>query len=339
MKTLRMLLVVGLLLAVSGSAMAIGLVYEEGPNVGQPFPGGGIHLKIQSYDVGSLYPNPFPGPGVGYSGLPAPFDAGGEAAGVVALDLMPHIPCTGAQSNGTYPGAAGIPFEEDTWAIFRVTEIDDAVTLARIWSPAGKGYELSGVVYGEQDIHLDGIDADNIRIGGVGMKMDMYSNVDGDFLAAAALGTAGRLPLGGFTFLSDGTLELSMYSLPGFINAAGVGAGEATQFESRFNLTTSTGDGLAFLEVSGGTSAFQFNSDTFAMPAPNSIILGGLGGFDLAADVSLAYNMTPAQLADWLVFNDDPALANITNVIPEPATMILFTLGAAGIAARLRRRK
>jgi len=328
-----------MVLAVSGTAGAITLIYEEGPNIGQWYGPGPVTIKLTNFDVGSLYPIGI-GP-TGYSGLPAPADGGGEAAGVAALDAAALITPPGALPLGPWmsPGGPGPgPGMEDTWGIGKITRIEDPA-LDAVWTTLGKGHELNMIFYAEQDIYVEtqGIGPDQ-RIDGVGLRVDVYRNPTGSFSALA--GTAGRGAANTYAGITGGVLELSMVSLPGYINIAGVGAGLATQFESRFNPVTTTGDGEAFVELIAGTNSYgQFNTDGWAMPAPNAAVLGGLG-FDLTADLRLQFDTSPNLLAgtDWLVTSDDPVKGNVL-LIPEPLTMMAVVLGIGGLGGYIRKRR
>ena len=323
-----------MVLAVSGTAGAITLIYEEGPNIGQWYGPGPVTIKLTNFDVGSLYPI-----GVaptGYSGLPAPADGGGEAAGVAALDGVDIVSPPGALALGTYPGLDG--FMEDTWGIGKITRIEDPA-LDAVWTTLGKGYELNVIFHSEQDIFVEtqGVGPDQ-RIDGVGLRVDVYSNPTGSFSAVG--GTALRGAGNTYPGITGGVLELSMLSLPGYINIAGVGAGLATQFESRFNPVTTTGDGEAFVELIAGTNSYaQFNTDGWAMPGPNAAALGGLG-FDLTADLRLQFDTSPNLLAgtDWLVTSDDPVKGTVL-LIPEPLTMMAVVLGIGGLGGYIRKRR
>ena len=307
----------------------ISLVYEQGPNIGQTY-SGPITIKVSDFEVGTLYP--MPGGPIGYSGLPG----AGEDGGVAALDAFGGPSPAGALPLGpwTSPGGPGPgPGLEDFWGIGKFNSIH-APAADNVWTPLGKGHELNILFWGGQDIHVEPMGAGDIRIGAVGMHIDVYSNPLNSFSALG--GTGARGPTNTYPNITNGVLELSMVALPGFINIPGVGAGLATAFESRFNFTSTTGDGEAFVELIPGTASYAtFNTDGFAMPASNAAALGP--GFDTTADFRVQFDTSPAQVADWLVTSDDPIKGNF--VIPEPSSLCLLGLGGLAVLRRRRQGK
>jgi hypothetical protein len=312
----------------------ISLVYEEGPLTGQGMAAGTeITIKLGNYDVGTQYP--VPTPTTGHSGMPFATDPAGVCAGAAAVDLIPGQVLTPNAIAGTY-----CPGIEDTWGIFKITRIEDPLGHS-VWTPAVKGHQLNVLFYGEQDIYVEMMDAANTRINGVGLHIDIYS---GPLLLDATPGPGGRNMVANTypTVNQEGqTLELSTYSLPGFINGVGIGAGLATEFESRFNFTSLKGEGDVFLEISGGASAFLFDGDLngvpdyVAMDPANAAILGPLG-YDLRADISFEFETDPSTVADWLVESDDPMK---TQYVPEPITMLGLFMGLGGVGAYIRKRR
>lgn len=323
---------------------AISLIYEEGPNAGQAYNdfGGLLTFKVTDFDIGTLYA---PGSSAGYEGLPAPFDAGGVAAGVAAMDALGASHPT-AQALGPNPGLNG--GLEDTWGIARITRIQDIFGNA-VWTPAAKGHELSVLFYGEQDFHIEpiidpisGLYTGNDRINGINFHLDMYNCPLGSF--DASVGAGARLPGNIFPGINDAgqLLELAMVSLPGFINGPGSGGGLASEFESRFNFTSLAGDGETWLELTGGDSQWRFDGDlwgvpdAFAMNAANAAILGPLG-YDLDADFSAAFDTTVFAPGGWLVTSDDPLKTRL--FMPEPLTVLGLCLGLSSVGAYVRRRR
>lgn len=343
-------------------ASGISLVYEDGPKVGQPFGGGALFLKSTLYTTGTIYPvdavNPDPTPGdgsaylgpVGYSGLPDPagpngrpvYAAGGpvDLGGVATLDSVPGQigPASGSsQALGVYPGASA--FAEDNWGIFRITSIQDSSGFL-LWTPGVKGYDLSGLIYGQQDTFIqdpDPADPNSVIIDSVGLKVDLYRqpglnwnpnpNGDGD-------GPGARLPGNVYPNINDAgqVLELSTVSLPGFLHGAGTFGGLAAEYTNSFDYVNFTGDGGSYVEVTGGASAWQFDTDSHVMPLANQIALGPT--YDWTADLSVQFDIpnTPVPHG-WLVLGDDPIVAE--GQIPEPTTLAVLLLGAVlGIRRR-----
>lgn len=338
MKVLKVCIVVAAIVSLQTAAFGvISLVYEEGPLTGQGVaPGTELTFKIGNYDVGTLYGASGP---AGYSGLPAPDDLGGTAAGVAALDVLGASPA-GALPLGPYPGTNG--GLEDTWGIGRITRIEDPLGAA-VWTPLGKGHQLNVIFYGLQDFHIEpSATAGNTRISGVGLRVDIYNSAL--FLDPTG-GTAARTAANTYpTVNAEGqVLELSMISLPGFLFESGTGGGEATEFVSDFNFVALKGSGAAFMEITGGASqplldgSFWGLPDAYPMGAINAGILGALGGYDLVADVQLQFTTDDTSVADWLVESDDPM--KMITAVPEPFTMLGLFMGLGGVGAYIRKRR
>lgn len=313
MRTLTRALVVGVLLGLAGTAWAIPLVYEEGPLTGTPFVVGDITLKMTNYGASTLYPviGP-PGTSIGYSGPPG----AAVGVGVAAVDGIGAPPPAGALSLGPYPGL------EDAWGIGKVTRIQDASGDA-VWTPAGKGAELTVYFWGLQDFYVEQIDSDNQRYDGAGMHFDLYTEpLPSPTVFVPSGGTAARTAANTYPTVTDGTLVLSGVSVPGFINAPGIAGGLATEFEAQFNTTTVTGDGGLYVSLIGGQDRAQFDTDGFVSPF-------GLG----TADLRVQFDTAPATIADWLMTADDPVKGHV----PEPATMTMLGLGALVLMRRKRK--
>ncbi|MDY7010024.1 MAG: PEP-CTERM sorting domain-containing protein [Planctomycetota bacterium] len=314
MKYLKCAIVVGFFTVAVGPVLAIPLVYEEGANIGQVFTTGEITIKMTAFDVGTVYPALGPaGTSVGYSGPPG----AGVGGGVTAVDgIAGQTPASGALPVGVYPGP------EDTWGIGKITRIQDANGDA-IWTSAGKQAELTVYFWGEQDFFVEQMDSGNQRIDGVGMHFDIYEEPLPSATAFNATGgTASRTPANTYPTVTDGILVLSGVSAAGFINGPGVAGGLATEFESRFNATSLTGDGEAYISLIGGTDMAQFDTDYFISPF-------GLGN----ADFRVQFDTSPTNVADWLVTADDP----VKGYVPEPASLSLLILGGLVMICRRRR--
>ena len=352
MKICKLAVVVVALVALQTAAFGvISLVYEvDGP------PGSGIvagmspaigtrlTFKIENWDVGTIYPMPVVPDPVGYTGLPG--NAVGIGNGVAAVNVAQAIACPGAQARGLYANML-----EDTWGIGKITGIIGEWNVP-VWTPQTKGHELNVLFYGEQDIFVESMDPtdplSNSRIDGINLRVDIYHS---SLILNPLLGVPGRTAANTYpTVNAEGqVLELSMISLPGFINAPGTGAGLATEFESRFNFGSFTGDGEAWVEITGGASQCLFDGDCWGVADswamnPAHVPLMPVGS-DLDSDVSLAFDTFPAPAPPpgwdpnddwWLVTSEDPMLVEL---IPEPLTMLGLFMGLGGVGAYIRKRR
>lgn len=337
------------------AAKGLTLVYEDGPNPGTSFAGGPLFLKSTLFTTGTVYPvdavnaDPTPGDGsaylgaVGYSGTPDPAGPNGRPVynpagpvnltGVATLDAIPgQIGPTSPQALGVYPGLNG--GLEDNWGIFRITAIQDSAGFL-LWTPTGKGYDLSGLIYGQQDQFVrdpDPGDPASVIIDSVGLKVDLYRQPSLNWDPTP--GPGGRLGGNLYPNINNAgqTLELSTVSLPGFLHTAGTFGGLATEYTNSFDYVNLTGDGGAYVEVTGGASAWQFDTDTHVMPLANQL---ALPGYDWTADLSIQFDIPDTNAPfGWLVVGDDPIVAS--GVVPEPATFALLLLG--GVLGIRRRR-
>jgi hypothetical protein len=318
----------------------IKLVYEEGPNAGQPFyPPDRLIWDVFDWDVGTLY-NPQTGP-AGYQGLPelVPIPGGPiDTGGVQVLDALQTAGPVNPGPGTDYPGT------EDTWGVARVRNITSGDGWT-VWSETGKDQTLTIFFKGEQDIHIEPIldQAGNWtgedRISGVGFEMEIWSQTPAAGIDPEQGGLGPNARVGNFyPTCTVGTLELTLTSLPGFINPSNVGAGLASEFESRFDFTQLRGDGEAWMEITGGASQANFDFDPFAMNAANAATLGPLG-FDLTADMSVRFDTSPyVGTSGWLVTSHDP-LECEGFWIPEPLTMLGMFMGLGGVGAYIRKRR
>ena len=226
--------------------------------------------------------------------------------------------------------------------IARVTRIEDPIGHA-IWTPVAKGHDLAVILWGLQDFFVGpSLDSTKDLINAGGLHVDMYSiplNVWGWPGNAPLAGAAGRLPGNVYPSINDAgqVLELSMRSLPGFINPPGVNGGLAAEFESDIDLNELTGNGQSFVEITGGASAGLFDFDGFPMPGPAAGILGPLG-YDITADMRLQFDSNPTNVADWTVESDDPVQGH-GFAIPEPLTIAGVFAGICGLGGYLRKRR
>ena len=289
-------------------------------------------FKIVDFDNGTLYNNvPGAATQVGFGAGGAAVDVAG---GVAALNALNFAGATGARNIGAF--GVGAAAAEDSWGIAFVTQIFLASNpVTPIWDSNLDNQQLSAMFTGEQDFYLRDIDDNTQLTAGVGLTADFFLQDKGapgytPFNKDAALGRTGN-----FTFdtVTDGTKVLSIKSTSGFIRPAGVEGGLATEFETIFNgdALSGFGSGSAFFDVTGGTLAGNYNTNSFVSP----FIAGK------RTDMSIQFTTTTAGGGgpnNWLVSSQDPLRAV---VVPEPTTVLAGLGCMAPILSSLlgRRRK
>jgi hypothetical protein len=289
-------------------------------NFSPGFTGGFVSIKYSNFDMGTLYPTQ----GNGSYGV-----TNNTAAGSAALNLLP------GQIAPTNPaGLTGLA--EDSWGIARLSTIED-FSSNTIWSQIGTGQEVTVIFYGSQDFFLSKDGTQQVT-SSYGLHIDLYLQTVGSPGYTAynpSLGSAGRTSQSTYNTVTDGTLLLSTVSTAGFLYAPGVEGGTATEFTSTFAPGVN-GKGSAYLNVTGGTMASQFNTNSI-----QSVFNPGLFA-DLRVEFTTQPNSGPGSVGnptgDWLVRSNDPVTAFIVPV-PEPSTYGLVAAGALLGLVAFRRMK
>jgi hypothetical protein len=285
----------------------LNFVYEVGSNpalVGQSYSGGAITIKYSNFDMGTVY-----------DVAPGSYGSSVPATGETTLNGLAQTAATGS-ING-----------EDSWGIAVVSSIEDG-NGNTIWSPAGKGQQLTVMFYGAKDFHLvqNGLSQE---ISSTGLHIDMYVQnfSDPGFTAYdGTLGSTGRNSQASYDNVTDGTLVLALESTAGFLFGAGDHGGLATEFYSRFQPGVG-GLGSSYLNVVGGSMATNFDSNSVTSLFTSNVA-------DFYAEFTTATSNVPS---DWLVRSHDP-VSGAFLAVPEPSTYGLMAAGALiGIVA-LRRR-
>lgn len=314
------------LISATPDASAIDFVWVDGPQAGQAFTGGGIQVKAINYDTGALY-GALPlntALGFGQGGA-----SGSVAAGITALDA--------AQTRGSLGAVAG---QNDSWGILRITNIQATASdgiLRDIYNSAVSPFELTAMFWGVNDFYVKqvsdgtpGFAGSGQIIDGAGLRVDIYSDPLKDFNQTP--GPLGPHTVNTYPTATNGVLELSLLSTPGFINSPGTLGGVATEFESN-----TANVGYAALNVTGGASAAQFNTNAIGFGGSSGAAFSpGLAG-QASTDVWFSFTSTQGSNG-WDITSNDPMLANITPGVPDSgSTLLLLSMGLVCLGAGYRR--
>jgi hypothetical protein len=321
------LLALSALLTLTPRASAITFVWVDGPQAGQAFAGGGIQIKAINYDTGTLYPSMPVNTAIGFGQNGT---AGSLGAGIAALDAIP----------GQRAPIGAVPGQNDSWGILKITSIQATASdgvLHDIYNSAIAPVELTAMFWGVNDFYVRQVSTGNPDlaasgqiIDGTGLRVDIYSDPSKDFNQTA--GPLGAHTVSTYPTATNGTLELSLLSTPGFINAANNLGGIATEFESN---TASVG--YAALNVTGGASASQFNTNAIGFGGSSgSQFTPGLAG-QASTDVWFSFTSTQG-VNGWDITSNDPMLANISPGVPDSGSAVLmFAMGLACLGFGYRR--
>ena len=138
--------------------------------------------------------------------------------------------------------------------------------------------------------------------------------------------------VGTYPTATDGTLELSLLSTPGFINLPGNLGGIATEFESN-----TANVGYAALNVIGGASAAQFDT--------NAVGFGGSYGAQFSPGLAgqtahdVFFKFTSSQgVNGWDITSNDPMIASIRTSVPDAgSSVVLMGIALLGLGMGARR--
>lgn len=233
---------------------------------------------------------------------------------------------------GTCDGVASVPAvggvgSEDSWGIISISSITNTTTNTTMFSRIADGY-LIGTVAGITDftvVALGGISRDYATGGTINIYQSATDYTPGapasTSQAAVFAAVAGANPL----YLSLDFVAGAGNPVADFFDPA---AAVAASYISMFDAATLTGSGSGFLEVTGGSAAGHFDTNTRTTYA------------GLSADASFSVTLTPITpndpgLFNWLAGSSSDVKGY---AIPEPGSMALAGLSLMGLAA-LRRRK
>lgn len=309
----KLLLMGGIVLALTMPASAITLVTGEN------------NFKIINRDNGTVYYNI--GPKGAWIGDPV-----NVANGVAILDA--YLP---------KDIAVGRRFaSEDSWGIAHTTDIHD-VDGTVIWQSLSANTELTWMFHSATDYYAEVSDGvGSVHTDSVGLIAELWEEPKlGGTPINMTKGSPWRTGLSTYTGATEGTMLLQLTSAPGFLHVAGDFGGPLAEFESIFNAVSNSSSGTAYFDVTGGTMASFFDTNTITSTA------GQINGVP-NADAWIQFTATaasdgpnPSKLGgippyDWLVTSEDPVR---TNVIPEPMTMAGLLLGVGCLGRYIRKRR
>ena len=319
MRHLKLIALLGLILAMSGIAEAItfNIPYE-----------GRFRFKYENWDMAKSYapnsedPNA-PVPGTLYDGVST----------VNALSQS-SPPGTLTIPSGPYAGET-----EDAWGIFRITEIrTDDGTSRLLWSDAvDENQELVGFFFGGVDtaVKIESLPVQRIQTDN--FTFLLYQQDENLF--DMTLGSGGRIDFDSYTGIgqdASASLVIEAHSTAGVVPITGATSpvGQIADFTtSDPNTGAGYGTSMQFLDITGGAWApwwevkdYYFGTSDFRF------------GTSQYGDLFVESDVVPydAGLTDWIVTSDDPGRGN---VVPEPLTMAGVFLGLGGLGGYIRRRR
>ncbi|MDY7009770.1 MAG: PEP-CTERM sorting domain-containing protein [Planctomycetota bacterium] len=328
MKFLKIITVTGLILAVSATAGATGVPFNQAYN-------GPIYGHMANYDSSYLYDwnNGYLADNVTQIVLGTAYNPA----------LVKTVPGTGK----------GLHANENSWGIFKIDNLyagaitgADTITQAsptnQLYNNGDNGLEIVGIFYGRQDLNVTFLTPGALGIQQItsnGGTTEIFTQPVNTYDNGAA-GSGGRVAAvnneyATIGYVGDGTNTL----LPGaelvIVASDQVGFFPTLGANVAFNTTfTPNGAGSGsgqfdmFLSVTGGTESLLWDTDVF--PTPTSLIAG------VTADFRLKGSTTPTGVGDWLVSSSDPITGTY---VPEPMTMLAVFTGIAGLAGYIRKRR
>lgn len=222
---------------------------------------------------------------------------------------------------GTYEGPDGV---EDSFGIALVDWIAPLSDFDNHIFESDDTKELTVFFYGADDVMIS---ADGTTLYTTDFKVDVYMDYSPDFITGG--GPGARTGIDTYTNVTDGTKVLSL------VGHTIHGVDGDYEAEEDGNPVTGAFTGSLFLDVvegdEGGIWAANYDTDQYEVVHPD-------GSTSTWADVALSFSTQadPGQPPVWTIRGTGEAQAD---VVPEPATLMLFGFGLLGLAGLGRRRE
>ena len=241
--------------------------------------------------------------------------------------------CNGV-THAQAPGSAN-----DTSGIFSIAAISNIDTGQDLYNRGtastidgiAVGPYLTGVFGGLQDASVTNLGGGEQRINSEGGVFSIYSNSANYDPSRRPTGTGVDLDAGIYPGITGGTLFLS-----GVFAAGAAVAGNATaSYTSSFNTNTTSGDGEAYLDFTGGIAQNFFNAYDPGLGRNGGVTNKNGGKNDAFMTITYDDVNGAASSIGWTVKSAGQISGQ---VVPEPGTMALLSLAMLGLGAAARRR-
>ena len=326
MRTLKVLAVLSLVFAISGTASAISLGGYTGP----------LKIKYENWDFGRLY------------------DAGQSADTEAGVDALTEFGA--AQVN--LPGSPVA--SEDSWFVARIISIGP-ISGGTIWNDGDDGKELIGLGYGLRDTAAYAGPTGLTYIFSDGLTLDIYEQDSGVFDNPATtgafqdhdghtLGSSGRTGVSTYTGIGDDASSQLLVRLETIADADA----QIDQFipsiplitpkeryEMEYELDGPVGQTYGYLDATGGRwgDGILGNGELVDGPWLDPVTNATMDDAEVLLAARSWVNVPDYGQAtdDWYFESDDPI--NTTMAVPEPLTMVALFGSIAGLGGYIRKRR